>query len=80
MLKELLNSIEVNQENKHFLHQVKDLLQVGYLMIQYPHDVQITLENIIRFHDQPERILEIREKIAHAIEKLIPINPIKNDG
>jgi hypothetical protein len=71
MLNEMLNSMEANEENKVILQQANDLLQVGeYLLIQYPHDVQITLENTIRFPDQPERIMEAREKIALAIEKL----------
>lgn len=74
MLKELLNSMDANGDNKLLLQQANDLLRVGeYMLIQYPHDVQITLENTIRFPDQPERILETREEIAQTIEKLIAI-------
>jgi hypothetical protein len=40
------------------------------MLKKYPMEVKETQENTILFPDQPERILEAREKMAEAIEKL----------
>jgi len=70
-LGQLLQSKEIKDKNGSIIHQANDLLRIGeYMLIKYPHDVQITLENTIRFPDRPELILETRHKIALAIEKL----------
>jgi len=51
--------------------QVRHLLAPEqYLLLKYPWEVKTTLENTIRFPDQPERFLEARTAIARAIEKL----------
>ena len=41
-----------------------------YMLYKYPRKIKVTLENTLRYPDQPERILETRQKIAMAIEKL----------
>jgi hypothetical protein len=41
-----------------------------YLLLKYPREVKMTLENTIRHPDQPERFLEARTGIAQAIERL----------
>lgn len=41
-----------------------------YLLVKYPRDVRSTLEDTIRYPDQPERFLEARAAIADAIEGL----------
>ncbi|MBS0000100.1 MAG: DUF4091 domain-containing protein, partial [Cyclobacteriaceae bacterium] len=53
------------------LNSMSQLLKVeNYMLKKYPPEVRETLENTIMFPDQPEKILEVREKIAGAIEKL----------
>ena len=41
-----------------------------YLLVKYPRDVRTTLEDTIRYPDQPERFLDARAAIAGAIERL----------
>jgi hypothetical protein len=70
-LRELLDSKVVTGDNEALLHQAEALLKVGeYMLVRYPHDIQVTLENTIRYPDRPALILETREKIAQAIESL----------
>jgi hypothetical protein len=53
------------------LDVTRQLLKVeNYLLRKYPMEVQETQENTILYPDQPERILDIREKIAAAIETI----------
>ncbi len=69
-LRELLSNPKKSKEEGIYLDAQK-LLNVGEsLLIKYPEDVQSTLENTIRYPNEPERILELREKIAEAIERL----------
>jgi len=42
----------------------------NYLLLKYPRSLKETLENTLRFPDQPEKILETRMKIGAAIEEL----------
>jgi hypothetical protein len=69
-LRELLSSIDSNSTDPE-LNEFRQLLYPeNYLLYKYPRKIKLTLENTIRYPDQPERILDTREKIAMAIEKL----------
>lgn len=68
-LRELLQNFKKNREND-FYREAQRLLNTGEtLLVKYPGDVQTTLENTMRYPNEPERILEMRDKIAEAIEK-----------
>ena len=69
-LRELLSKYENNSTNIE-LNEYRQLLNPeNYLLYKYPRKTKVTLENTIRYPDQPERILETRQKIALAIEYL----------
>ena len=70
-LRELLDTEAVTGTADALLQRADELLKLEeYLLIRYPHDVQITLENTPRYPDRPELILETREEIARLIETL----------
>jgi hypothetical protein len=53
------------------LNEYRQLLNPEeYLLYKYPRKIKVTLENTLRYPDQPERILDTRQKIAEAIEDL----------
>ena len=69
-LRELLSRNENNTIDPE-LNEFRQLLYPeDYLLYKYPRKIKVTLENTLRYPDQPERILDTREKIAMAIEKL----------
>jgi hypothetical protein len=69
-LRELLSKF--GNDTTHIeLNEYRQLLNPGdYLLYKYPRKIKVTLENTLRYPDQPERILETRQKIAMAIEQL----------
>jgi hypothetical protein len=70
ILRELLKKSSKNK-NEAAYQDAQKLLNIGEsFLIKYPEAVQPTLENTIRYPDEPERILQLREKIAGAIERL----------
>lgn len=69
-LKESLSGIEGISSDSE-INQIRQLLSPeNYLLYKYPRKIKVTLENTLRYPDQPERIMETRKKIAEAIEKL----------
>ncbi len=69
-LRELLQNFKGNKEGR-FYQEAQRLLNISEsVLIKYPDAVQATLENTMRYPNEPERFLEMREKIAEAIEKL----------
>jgi hypothetical protein len=53
------------------LKQYRQLLEPeNYLLHKYPRKIKVTLENTLRYPEQPERILQSREKVGRAIEDL----------
>jgi hypothetical protein len=53
------------------LNEYRQLLYPeDYLIYKYPRKIKVTLENTLRYPDQPELILDTRQKIAQAIEYL----------
>jgi hypothetical protein len=69
-LSKLIEEKEITAQNPIF-QQAQKLLNIEeYLIYQYPPDVQITLENTLRYPKKPDLILEMREKIAELIEAL----------
>jgi hypothetical protein len=69
-LRELLSANEDNTSDPE-LNEFRQLLcPEDYLLYKYPRKIKMTLENTLRYPDQPERIMDAREKIAMAIEKL----------
>ncbi len=70
ILNELLEKTPGKTDDPY--HQsARQLLMVDeYMLKKYPMEVKDTQEHTIRFPDQPERILDVREKIATTIEKL----------
>ncbi len=69
-LKELLSGFDKDTQDPK-LNAYRQLLNAeDYLLYKYPKDIKATLENTLRYPDQPERILEARYKIAKAIEDL----------
>ncbi len=69
-LKELLQNFKGNREER-FYQEAQRLLNTGEtLLIKYPGTVQTSLENTMRYPNEPERILEMRDQIAEAIERL----------
>ncbi len=70
MLRELLDNYKGNMTDAA-LDKYRQLLNPEeYLLYKYPRKIKVTLENTLRYPDQPERILDTREKIARAIEEL----------
>ena len=69
-LKELLSKYEgINTDPE--INEFRQLLYPeDYLLYKYPRKIKVTLENTMRYPDQPERILDAKHKIAQAIEKL----------
>ncbi len=71
MLRELLSAPGNDADNPE-LNAYRQLLKPeDYLLIKNPRKIKVTLENTLRFPDQPELILERRNMIASAIEKLL---------
>jgi hypothetical protein len=69
-LRELLSK-SGNDTTNSKLNEYRQLLNPeDYLLYKYPRKIKVTLENTLRYPDQPERILETRQKIALAIEQL----------
>jgi hypothetical protein len=69
-LRELLEKYKDNTSDAT-LNEYRQLMNPEeYLLFKYPRKIKVTLENTLRYPDQPERILEIRQKIAMAIEDL----------
>jgi hypothetical protein len=69
-LRELLSKYKDNTSDAT-LNEYRQLLNPEeYLLYKYPRKIRKTLENTLRYPDQPERILETRQKIALAIEDL----------
>jgi hypothetical protein len=69
-LRELLSKF-ANDTTNAKLNEYRQLLNPeDYLLYKYPRKIKLTLENTLRYPDQPERILDIRQKIAKAIEQL----------
>ncbi len=60
-----------NDTTNTILNEYRHLLNPeDYLLYKYPRKIKVTLENTLRYPDQPERILDTRQKIALAIEQL----------
>jgi hypothetical protein len=70
LLREVLSKYESNTADPELKAFRQLLYPEDYLLYKYPRKIKVTLENTIRYPDQPERILQNREKIAKAIEKL----------
>jgi len=69
-LRELLSRFGNDTTNIE-LNEYRQLLNPeDYLLYKYPRKIKSTLENTLRYPDQPERILDTRKKIAIAIEQL----------
>lgn len=69
-LRELLAKYKDNTTDVT-LNEYRQLLNPEeYMLYKYPRKIKVTLENTLRYPDQPERILETRHKIALAIEDL----------
>ncbi len=69
-LRELLKKYDDNDTDPE-LNSYRQLLNPeDYLLYKYPREIKRTLENTLRFPDQPEKILDTREKIAKAIERM----------
>ncbi len=69
-LRELLSKFKDDTTNAR-LNEYRQLLQPEYyLLYKYPRNVKSTLENTIRYPDEPERFLNTRVKMAMAIEQL----------
>jgi hypothetical protein len=69
-LRTLLDKFSANTSDP-VLNEYRQLLRPeDYLIYKYPRKIKVTLENTLRYPDQPELILETRQKIAEAIEDL----------
>lgn len=69
-LRELISKVGYDSTNT-VLNEYRQLLSPeDYLLYKYPRKIKVTLENTLRYPDQPERILDTRQKIALAIEQL----------
>ncbi len=69
-LRELLSKYDNDTTNSELNDYRQLLIPENYLLYKYPRKIKVTLENTIRYPEQPELILNTREKIAKAIEKL----------
>ena len=67
-LRELLSKYEGNNTDPELNAYRQLLYPEEYLLYKYPRKIKVTLENTLRYPDQPEKILDTREKIARAIE------------
>jgi hypothetical protein len=70
-LKELLSKYEGNITEPELNAYRQLLYPEDYLLYKFPRKIKVTLENTLRYPEQPERILDTREEIALAIEKLL---------
>ena len=69
-LRELLQNVKKDKEGS-FYQEAQRLLNISEtLLIKYPVAVQTSLENTMRYPNEPERILEMRNQIAEVIERL----------
>ena len=69
-LRALIDQCEQRKVNIDLI-SFKQLVKVEeYLLIKYPEDYTATQENTIRYPDQPQRFIEVRNKLATAIEEL----------
>jgi hypothetical protein len=69
-LRELLVKYSDNTTDEK-INEYRQLLNPEeYLLYKYPRKIKVTLENTLRHPDQPERILDTRQRIAMAIEEL----------
>jgi len=76
-LKELIAEHETDMSGTE-LNEYRQLLNPqDYLLYKYPREIKVRLENTLRYPDQPERILETRQKIALAIEQLQNVVSVK---
>ena len=69
-LKELMLKHASDTANVKFKEYRQLLNPEEYLLYKYPRKIKVTLENTLRYPDEPEIILETRNKIALAIEEL----------
>jgi len=69
-LRELLSKFGNDTTNSKLNEYRQLLYPEEYLLYKYPRKIKVTLENTLRYPDQPERILDTRQKIALAIEQL----------
>jgi hypothetical protein len=69
-LRELLSKFGDDKTNSQLKAYRQLLRPENYLLYKYPREIKVTLENTLRYPDQPERILDSREEIARAIEDL----------
>ena len=69
-LRELLEKYKDNSSDATLNEYRQMLNPEEYLLYKYPRKIKVTLENTLRYPDQPERILDTRQKIAMAIEDL----------
>ena len=69
-LRELLSKYDKDNSNIRLNEYRKLLYPENYLLNKFPREIKLSLENTLRYPNEPERILEMREKIAEAIEKL----------
>ena len=77
-LYKLSELLAANNQDDPEINGYRQLLKPDeYLLIKNPRKIKVTLENTIRYPDQPEKILEYKEKIALAIEKLQNNNTLK---
>jgi hypothetical protein len=70
ILRELLKKYDVNDSYPELKSYRQLLYPEDYLLQKYTREIKRTLENTLRYPEQPEKILETREKIAMAIEQL----------
>jgi hypothetical protein len=69
-LRELLSNFG-NDSTDTKLNEYRQLLYPEeYLLYKYPRKIKVTLENTLRYPDQPEMIIDTRYRIAEAIEDL----------
>ena len=69
-LRELLSKYEDNNSDPQIVEFRQLLKPENYLLYKYPRKIKVTLENTLRYPDQPELILDMRSRIASAIEIL----------
>lgn len=69
-LKELLSVHDKESSDSRFNEYRKLLYPENYLLHKYPRQIKVSLENTLRYPEDPEHILEVRNKIAEAIESI----------
>jgi Domain of unknown function (DUF4091)/Family of unknown function (DUF6067) len=68
LLRQLVENYKGNKTDSRYL-AAKNLLDIsGSVLIKYPDTVQETLENTMRYPNEPERLLQLRDEIGQAIE------------